>query len=153
MAGWEIAVTMVLFLCASMYLGTGWSLSLFTLPGRRQMTVGNYYDQIIAPIARATRFFTVMTVVMIAAAVALIVAEWGSWYVLAPITVLAAIVGATLLTTLVIFRYNRRLKARITDEAELREVLERWAFWNWFRLALWTSQWVAMAVYVALKLR
>ncbi len=153
MAGWEIAVALVLFACASMYLGTGWSLTLFTLPGRRGMTVDNYYDQIVAPIARATRFFTVMTIVMVAAAIALIVAEWGSWYILAPIAVLVAVVGATLLTTLVIFRYNRRLKARIADPAELREVLERWAFWNWFRLALWTSQWVAMAVFFALKLR
>jgi Domain of unknown function (DUF1772) len=153
MEGWEIAVTMVLFLCASMYLGTGWSLALFTLPGRQSMTVDNYYDQIVAPIKRATRFFTGMTIVMIGAAIALIVAEWGSAYILAPIAVLAAVVAATLLTTLVLFRYNRRLKERITDEAELREVLERWAFWNWFRLAFWTSQWVALAVYIGLKLR
>jgi hypothetical protein len=153
METWEIVVTMVLFLCASMYLGTGWSLTLFTLPGRHAMTVDTYYDQIMAPIQRATRFFTWMTIVMIAAAIALIVAEWGSWYIFAPIAVLAAVVGATLLTTLVIFRYNRRLKERIRDEAELREVLERWVFWHWFRLALWTSQWVAIAVFVALKLR
>ena len=153
MEAWEIAVTMVLFLCASMYLGTGWSLTLFTLPGRHTMTVDTYYDQIMAPIQRATRFFTWMTIVMIAAAIALVVAEWGSWYMLAPITVLIAVVGATLLTTLVIFRYNRRLRERIRDDAELREVLERWVFWHWFRLALWTLQWVAMAVFVALKLR
>jgi hypothetical protein len=153
MAGWQIAVTMVLFLCASMYLGTGWSLTLFTLPGRHAMTVDTYYDQIMAPIQRATRFFTWMTLVMVACAIALIVAEWGSWYVLAPIAVLVAVVAATLLTTLVIFRFNRRLRERIRDEGELRQVLERWVFWNWFRLGLWTSQWVAMAVYVALKLR
>jgi hypothetical protein len=153
MRGWVIADAMVLLLCASMYLGTGWSLTLFTLPGRHAMTVHTYYDQIIAPIQRATRFFTGMTIVMVVTAIALIVAEWGDPYVLAPIAVLAAVVGATALTTLVIFRYNRRLKAGITDERELHEVLERWAFWNWFRLALWTAQWVSVAVYVALKLR
>jgi hypothetical protein len=153
MAWWEIVVALVLFLCASMYLGTGWSLALFTLPGRRAMTVDTYYDQIMAPIARATRFFTWMTIVMIAAAVALIVAEWGTWYVLAPIAVLAGVVGGTLTTTLVIFRYNRRLKARIRDEAELHEVLERWVSWNWLRLGFWSSQWFAMALYFALKLR
>jgi hypothetical protein len=87
------------------------------------------------------------------AAIVLIVAEWGSWYVLAPIAVLAAVVGGTLTTTLVIFRYNRRLRARIRDEAELHAVLERWVFWNWFRLAFWSSQWAAMAVYIGLKLR
>ena len=153
MAWWEIVTALVLFLCASMYLGTGWSLALFTLPGRHTMTVDTYYDQIMAPIGRATRFFTVMTIVMVVAAIVLIVAEWGSWYVLAPIAVLAAVVGATLLTTLVIFRYNRRLRERITDEGELRQVLERWVFWNWFRLGLWSSQWAAVAAYVGLKLR
>lgn len=153
MDDWQIVVTMVLFACASIYLGTGWSLALFTLPGRGAWTVDNYYDQLMAPIARATRFFTWMTIVMLACAVALIVAEWGSAYVLAPIVVLVAVVGATLLTTLVIFRYNRRLRERVTDPAELQDVLERWVRWNWLRLALWTAQWVATAVYVGLKLR
>jgi|SRR5829696_8688244 len=153
MSGWVIADAMLLFLCASIYLGTGWSLALFTLPGRHTMTVHTYYDQIIAPIQRATRFFTVMTIVMVVAAIALVVAEWDSAYVLAPIAVLAAVVGATLLTTLVLFRYNRRLKARITDERELHEVLDRWVSWNWARLALWTAEWGAMAVYFGAKLR
>jgi hypothetical protein len=153
MPDWQIVVTMVLFACASIYLGTGWSLALFTLPGRHGWTVDTYYDQVMAPIARATRIFTVMTIVMLVCAAALIVAERGSAYVLAPIAVLVAVVGATLLTTLVIFRYNQRLRGRITDPAELRDVLERWVGWNWLRLALWTAQWVATAVYVGLKLR
>lgn len=153
MSGWEIVVTLVLLACASIYLGTGWSLALFTLPGRGAWTVDNYYDQVMAPIARATRFFTVTTIVMLACCLALIVGEWGSAYVLAPIGVLAAVVAATLLTTLVIFRYNRRLKERITDPAELRVVLEKWVQWNWLRLALWTAQWLGVAVFVGLKLR
>jgi hypothetical protein len=32
-------------------------------------------------------------------------------------------------------------------------VLERWVSWNWIRLAFWSSQWAAMAVYFGLKLR
>jgi hypothetical protein len=136
-----------------MYLGTGWSLSLFTLPNRPRMTVDNYHDQIVGPIARASRFFTWMTVVMIGAAIALIVAEWGSGYVIAPAVVLAAVVAATLLTLLGIFPYNRRLRAGIHDNAELQEVLRKWIAWNWIRLMLWTAQWVAMATYFALKAR
>jgi hypothetical protein len=153
MPDWQILVTLALLACASMYLGTGWSLALFTIPGRSGWTVDNYYDQLMAPIGRATRFFTWMTIVMLACCVALIVAEWGSWYLLAPIAVLVAVVGATLLTTLVIFRYNRRLRERVTDPAELQDVLERWVRWNWLRLALWTAQWAGVAAYVGLKLR
>jgi hypothetical protein len=153
MPDWQILVTLVLLACASMYLGTGWSLALFTLPGRPRWTVDNYYDQLMAPIARATRFFTWMTIVMLACCAALLVAEWGSAYLLAPVVVVLAVIAATLLTTLVIFRYNRRLRERVTDPAELREILEHWVRWNWLRLALWTVQWVGVAAYVGLKLR
>jgi hypothetical protein len=150
---WELVVAGVLLLCASMYLGTGWSLSLFTLPNRATMTAANYYDQIVAPIKRATRFFTVMTVVMIGAAIALVVAEWGSAYVAAPAVVLGAVAAATGLTMLFIFPHNRRLAARITDDAELQQVLGKWIFLNWIRLWFWSAQWVAMATYFAFKAR
>ena len=153
MSVWELTVAGVLLLCTSMYLGTGWSLALFTLPNRPRMTVANYHDQIVGPIRRATRFFTWMTVVMIGAAIALIVAEWGSPYVIAPAVVLACAVGATLVTTLLLFPYNRRLTAGIEDEAELQEVLGSWIARNWVRLALWTGQWAAMATYFALQAR
>lgn len=153
MSDWELIPAGVLLLCASMYLGTGWSLSLFTIPNRVTMTPANYYDQIVAPIKRATRFFTVMVAVMIAAAIALIVAEWGSWYLAAPAVVLGAVVGAAGLTMLFIFPHNRRLAARITDHAELQEVLGKWIALNWVRIWFWTAQWVAIATYFALKAR
>lgn len=153
MSAWELTVAGVLLLCTSMYLGTGWSLALFTLPNRPHMTVDNYQDQIVGPIRRATRFFTWMTVVMIGAAIALIVAEWGSAYAIAPGVVLAGVVGATLLTMLALFPYNRRLTAGIKDNAELQQVLTKWISWNRVRLLLWTGQWAAMATYFALKAR
>jgi hypothetical protein len=150
---WELVAAGVLLLCTSMYLGTGWSLALFTLPNRPRMRVDNYHDQIVGPIRRATRFFTWMTVVMIGAAIALLVGEWGSAYVIAPALVLAGVVGAALLTMLALFPFNRRLTAGIKDEAELQQVLGKWIAWNWVRLLLWTGQWVAMATYFALKAR
>lgn len=153
MSAWELTAAGVLLLCSSLYLGTGWSLALFTLPNRPNMTIDNYHDQIVGPIRRATRFFASVTVVMIAAGIALIVAEWSSAYVIAPALVLAGVVGATLLTTLAIFPYNRRLTAGIKDNAELQHVLGKWISWNWARLILWTGEWAAMATYFALKAR
>jgi len=70
MNAWLILDASVLLLCASMYLGTGWSLVLFSFPGpARALNVDNYYEQFVPPVERATRFFTWMTVVMIATAV------------------------------------------------------------------------------------
>jgi hypothetical protein len=150
---WELIPAGILLLCASMYFGTGWSLALFTLPNAPRWTVATYHDQIVGPIQRATLLFTGLTTVMIVAAVALLVGEWGSSYVLWPAIVLAAVAGATLLTTLALFPYNRRLRAGIRDEAELRQVLRSWISWNWLRLALWSAQWAAIATWFALKAR
>jgi len=71
-------------------LGTGWSLVLFSFPSRAQLTVDNYYEQFVPAVVRATRFFTWMTMVMMAAAIVLIVADWHTAYVIAPAVVLAA---------------------------------------------------------------
>jgi Mn2+/Fe2+ NRAMP family transporter len=152
-SAWELVAAAVLLLCASMYFGTGWSLALFTLPNRPHMTVDNYHDQIVGPIRRATRFFTWMTVVMIAAAAILIVGEWGSAYVIAPALVLACVVGATLVTVLALFPHNKKLRAGIQDNAELQRVLGKWIVWNWVRMLFWTGQWAAIATYFALKAR
>ena len=88
MSSWLILDASVLLLCASMYLGTGWSLALFSFPGRAELTVDNYYDQFVPQVTRATRFFTWMTTVMIGTAIVLIVAERHSAYVIAPAVVL-----------------------------------------------------------------
>jgi Mn2+/Fe2+ NRAMP family transporter len=150
---WLILDASVLLLCASMYLGTGWSLVLFSFPGRRHLTVDNYYEQFVPPVHRATRFFTWMTVVMIAAAIVLIVAERASWYVIAPAVVLAGVVAATVLTLKFILPYNKRMDSHITDNAELQTLLGKWMFLNWIRTSLWTVQWIAIATYFALHLR
>ena len=139
--------------CASMYFGTGWSLVLFSFPSRAQLTVDNYYDQFVPPVERATRFFTWMTVVMMAVAVVLIVAERHSAYVIAPAITLAAVIAATALTVKFIFPYNKRLEAHVTDPVELQTLLGKWMRLNWIRVSLWTVQWIAMVTYFALHLR
>jgi len=140
MSPWLILDATLLLLCVSMYLGTGWSLVLFSFPSRSTLRVDNYYDQFVPPVQRATRFFTWMTTVMIAAAIVLIVADRSSAYVIAPAIVLASVIAATALTIKFIFPYNKRMAARITDERELQSVLGKWMLLNWIRVSLWTVQ-------------
>jgi Mn2+/Fe2+ NRAMP family transporter len=153
MSDWLILDATLLLLCASMYLGTGWSLVLFSFPSRATLRVDNYYDQFVPPVERATRFFTWMTTVMIAAAIVLIVADRSSAYVIAPAIVLASVIAATALTIKFIFPYNKQMEARITDEHELQSVLGKWMRLNWIRVSLWTVQWFAIAGYFAFRLR
>jgi Mn2+/Fe2+ NRAMP family transporter len=150
---WWILDASVLLLCASMYLGTGWSLVLFSFPSRSKLTPDNYYEQFVPQVQRATRFFTWMTMVLMAAAIVLIVAEHDSAYVVAPAVVLAGVVAATALTLKFILPWNKRMAAGIRDPVELQRVLGRWMFLNWIRVSLWTVQWLAITTWFALHLR
>jgi hypothetical protein len=148
-----IANHLLLFLCASMYLGTGWSLVLFQFPSRPQMTVESYYNQFVPQVTRATKFFTWMTVVMIATAIVMLVSEWGSWELLAPLVVLAGVLAATGLTIGLILPINKQLAAGVSGVDELQILLKRWMSLNTVRVGLWTLQWLALALYFGSKLR
>lgn len=138
-----------LFLCASMYLGTGGSLLLFTFPIAPQMSVDNYYLQFVPPVTAATEFFTTMTKLMLVAGVVMLVSEWKRGVKWVPIVVLAAVVAATVLTLQKILPINAEMAAGIRDGARLRVVLGEWMDLNRIRVGLWCVQWAAMMAYFA----
>ena len=142
---------LLLLACTSMYFGTGWSLPLFSFPIRPRLTVDNYYDQFVPPVERATKFFTWMTTLMMAAAVVLIVADWHSAYVIAPALLLAGVIGATALTIKFIFPYNHEMKQGITDPPRVQLILGKWMRLNVVRVSLWTIEWIVIAIYFGLK--
>jgi hypothetical protein len=148
---WLAINNLFLFLCASMYLGTGWSLVLFSFPSASKLHPGNYYDQFVPQVTAATKFFTVMTVLMVASAIAMIIGDpAGGYWVLGAI-VLAAVVAATVLTVVAILPDNRKMAAGIKTQAELDTLLRRWMARNRIRVGLWTVQWSAMAIWFGLK--
>jgi hypothetical protein len=148
----HLANACLLFLCTSMYLGTGWSLVLFSFPIAPQLTVDNYFLQFVPQVQAATRFFTSMTAVMLLSAGVLAWRERRTglrWY---PLVVLLAVVVATLLTRIFIFPYNDEMAAGITSQARLTEVLDAWMRMNRVRVGLWTVQWVSMLGYFVHRL-
>ena len=112
-----------------------------------------YYQQFVPPVLRATRFFTWMTIVMIAAAIILIAYERHSAYLVAPALVLVAVVAATGLTLRFIVPWNKQMESGIKDNSELQHVLGRWMFLNRIRVSLWTIEWLAITSWFALHLR
>lgn len=137
----------ILFACASMYFGTGWSLILFSFPGAADLTPDNYYMQFVPQVQAATAFFTYMTMLMMLTCVVFIIEKWKSpekWY---PIIVLILVILATLLTIYFIFEYNEQMSAGIKDPVVLKEVLKKWMNLNMIRVSLWTLQWLTLATY------
>lgn len=147
----DVALAAAMLLFASMYLGTGWSLVLFSFPLAPRLTPQTYHLPFVEPVRNATRFFTVMTSAMLAAAVALIVAEAGEGLVWVPVVYLLATVAATALTIFVIFPFNKELTAGVTDPDRLRTVLRGWMRLNVVRVCLWTVQWVAVAAWFVVR--
>lgn len=137
----------VLFLCCSIYLGTGVSLVFFQLPIEPQLTVDNYYLLFVEPVQNATEFFTYMTILMLITGLIMLATEWFSGLKWPPIIVLLGAVGATAVTIVLIFPLNRELTAGVTDNARLAAVFGEWADYNRLRASLWLVQWLAMMYY------
>jgi len=141
----------ILFLCTSIYLGTGISLVFFSFPVADELTPDNYYTHFVPQVDAATKFFTYMTVVMLVTGIVMTLAEWkGKTYRWYPIVVLLGVVAATLLTTQLIFPYNEAMRNGITDNTELHEVLGKWMSLNRIRASLWAVQWISMMTYFGL---
>jgi len=134
----------VLFLCCSIYIGTGVSLIFFQFPLEPKLTPDNYMMIFIEPVHNATVFFTYMTMVMLVTATVMLLTEWFTGIRWVPIVVLLALIAVTLLTVLFIFPYNEVLNAGIRDPAYLREMFAKWANLNRIRVSLWVVMWLAM---------
>jgi hypothetical protein len=143
----------VLLMGASMYFGTGWSTVLFSFPITPHLTVENYYLQFVPQVKAALRVFTALTTIMIATAGIMLVAEWGTGLVWVPILVVTLVVGSAALTVTLILPINRRMAEGITDQAELEEALRRWKSLTSIRVGLWSTEWLAMAIFFAVRAR
>ena len=139
----------LLFICASMYLGTGWSLILFTYPIQSQLTVDNYYLVFVPEVKSAAQFFTYMTAVMLVLCLVMVWSEWNSRFRWVPLSLFALVGLATLLTLIFIFPYNKILEGPTHDPALFKATLQAWVNLNWIRVSLWTLQWLVLMYYFA----
>src|SRR5262249_28735047 len=103
----------------------------------------------VPQVTAATRFFTVMTALMIVSAAAMAVTEWKTPERWVPLVVLGSVLVATELTRRFIFPYNDAMAAGIRDAAALEAALEKWMALNRVRVSLWTVQWLCMAFWFA----
>ena len=137
----------ILFLCCSIYLGTGITLVFFQFPLEAKLTVDTYYLVFVEPVANATEFFTTMTKIMLLTCIIMLATEWFSGLRWVPVIVLTGVIAATLLTLYFIFPHNEAMTAGITDPQELKQTLASWMDLNRIRVSLWAVQWSAMMYY------
>jgi hypothetical protein len=121
-----LAVATLLLACGSIYLGTGVTLVFFLFPIQPRLTPETYRLPFVDPVQNATRFFTIMTSLMLTGATGLVVLELGTSSWIAPAAYLVLTIASTLLTTRVIFPHNKRMTDGITDPEELQRELTAW---------------------------
>lgn len=142
-----IANHMLLFLCASMYLGTGLSLIYFSFPVVPQLTPENYYLQFVPQVQAATEFFSTLVKIMLTCGVIMLIAEWRQRTRWVPIVALLGVISASALTVYWIFPLNDEMAKHIQDSARLHVVLAEWMRLSRIRFVLWCLQWLALAWY------
>jgi FtsH-binding integral membrane protein len=136
----------VLLLCASIYLGMGFSLVVLQFPGALATThAANFPERFGAPVRRAVGFFSVVSAVMLAGGIWLTVREWdGGNGRLYPLFFTALVVLATLFTVVFILPVNRALYRDIPDQTRFTAMLGRWMRLNIVRYAFWILEWLAI---------
>ncbi len=149
---WLVANNLFLLLCVSIYLGTGVSLVLFQYPNADKLTPDNYYDQFVPQVTAATKFFTVVSTLMLISGALMIAFEPVNWERIFPAIVEAAVVAATVLAVFWELPLNKKMAAHIQDQGALDAVLSEWMKINWIRFSLWSVQWVGMVLWLGVKL-
>ncbi|HEX8180000.1 MAG TPA: hypothetical protein VF525_10695 [Pyrinomonadaceae bacterium] len=143
----------VLFAGVSIYFGTGWSTVIFQYPALTQLNVGNYYLHFVPQVAAATTFFTVLVPLMCLVCLVMLKAEWHTRYRFVPIVVLLAILAASAITYFLIFPINREMAAHITDPQQLSAAIGQWVRYTWYRVVLWSIEWLTLMYYFAARAR
>lgn len=137
----------VCLLCASIYLGMGFSLVALQFPGALANTrAEDFPERFGNPVRRAVAFFSVVSLVMIAGGAWLTAREWdeGGRRAL-PLAFAALVVLATSFTVAAILPVNRALYEPISDQARFKALLGRWIWLNEVRYGFWVLEWLAIA--------
>jgi hypothetical protein len=141
----------VLFAGVSIYFGTGWSTVIFQFPTLPQLNVSNYYLHFVPQVAAATTFFTILVPLMCLICLVMIKAEWHTRFRWVPIVVLLAILAASSVTYFLIFPINREMAAHISDPQLLSVAISKWVQYTWYRVGLWSLEWVTVMYYFAAR--
>jgi hypothetical protein len=139
----------VLLLCASIYLGMGFTLVFLQFPGALATTrAENFPERFGDPVRRAVAFFSVVSLIMIAGGSWLTAREWDStgrrWL---PLLYVLLTVAATAFTVIAILPVNRALYRDVPDQARFCALLGRWIRLNVIRYGFWILEWLAIAAW------
>jgi hypothetical protein len=139
----------LLFFGASYYVGIGWSTAITQFPVMPFLNVNNYYLHFVPQVAASTRFLYVLVPLMFAACSVMLVAEWRTRWRWIPCVILAALITSSSITYFLIFPINRALSAGVTNPAEFAALIHGWVRYTWYRIPLWTLEWLCMMCYFA----
>lgn len=141
----------ILMFGTTMYVGVLWSLKFFWFPTWHKLTPANYYEQFAPQTIAATQFFTVVVPAMFLAIIFMGISEWKTKLRWVPIAAGLILGAATFVGTGQIIPINKQLRAGVTDQAQLTELMNKWINLNEFRFWALTALWLLMMYYFMAK--
>ncbi len=148
---WVVFTNAFVFFGTTLYVGVLWALHFFWFPSWSNLKVDNYYDQFIPQTSTATEFFTVLVPLMFLGHVIMCWKEWKTRMRWISIGALACLGAATYVGTLHIIPVNKILAGRLTDQAQVTELLQKWMGLNDIRMVLMTLGWLLLMYYFGSK--
>jgi hypothetical protein len=136
-----------LFAAISIYFGTAWSTVIFQFPVLPELLVRNYYQHFVPQGSTATTFLSILVPLMSAVCLVMLKEEWDTRFRWVPIVVFGAIIAAACVHYFFVLPINREMAARINDQTELTSVIGKWVQYTWYRVVLWSVEWLAMMYY------
>jgi hypothetical protein len=146
-----LLVYSLIFFGASYYLGIGWSTAITQFPVMPMLTVENYYLHFVPQVAASTKFLYVLVPLMFIATAIMLIAEWRTRLRWVPIVIMLALIVSSSITYFLIFPVNRALSAGVTDPVQFSELINAWVRYTWYRVPLWTIEWLCMMFYFAAR--
>lgn len=143
-----------IFFCASVYLGMFWSLHFFWFPNYpNTLTTENYYNAIIPQTTLATKYFFVTIPIMALAILIMLITEWKSPLRWVPLTWIFGLLIPVIIQQKYIEAINNKFIVGITNEQELKILLQEWMYLNDLRWIILTVMWFITMFFFLAKAR
>lgn len=138
------------FFVSSIYMGVMWALHFFWYPGWASLTPENVTAHFIGPTSLATKFFTLLVPIMMAAVIVLVIDTWKTKVLWTTVVMFLGVMAATLVGKYLIIPINQTI-GRGVSQHDLDGLLQRWMVLNNWRMWITTIMWLGCVFYFMLR--
>jgi len=140
------------FFVSSLHMGLMVSVLLFWYPSWVGLTLTTIHDNFGIPAKLATNLFVILIPINFLTCGIMIISEWKTNLKWPAIATLLGSFGSTAMAYFFLFPINNAIAAGLPTQAELTSTLQRWMRLNDIRVVFSASTWLAVLVFIQMKI-